>query len=335
MRFRRDGFCSDSLYGLLCALLATSGGCVSKSIHLRAVDGVTGAPVADAAVHQHGARWFAFFPETEPAVTTDAQGEAAVVLNARGTNLVLLRPGYVPTQLAIVPQSSAPRGGTPTTDLINVSPSNYVEFERLASNALVEIELTPTVARTVRVCVRSESALPLQGVEVIAHTGLFLPKDGTEAQWGLPPIQIVATSADGYAEVTVYGGLRNYLYARSVGRDCERISLDEFAANTQVDLTLPNVEFKSAVIRLVDAATGTPIANATVQCGKMFDGVARDPNGWSVRTDASGCTPTVRLPDAHNLSVTASRKGYRSSRKLIAWRLIREGHPIEISIDRE
>lgn len=318
------------------ALLATAFGCVHKPIQVRAVDATTGAPVEGADVRQHGARFFAFFPSTGVAPKTNAEGEVKLVLNARGTSLAILRPGYVPTQVAIVPEpSGCAKVTTPQFTTCEVSPTNCIEFERVAAEATIEVRLTPTVPRTIRVCVRSEQGLPLAGVEVIAHAGLFLPKDGVEAQWGLPPIQCVLTTADGCAEVTAHGGLRNYLYVRAEGCETERRALDCSDASAQIDLTLRVPEFKSAAFRVINAATGAPIKNATVVYGKEFDGLARDPNGWSVETDADGCTTAVRLPDCNNLFVTASCDRFQSSRKVIAWRFVRAGHPIEILLDRK
>ena len=321
---------------VLSAVLATQLGCVHKPIKIRTLDGATGASVEGADVRQHSARLFAFFPSTAPAPKTSAAGEIDLVLNARGTNLAILRPGYVPTQVAIVPEpsgrASAPPSECPTLD---VSPSNCVEFERLAKGTTIEVHLTPTVPRTVRVCVRSELALPLADAEVIAHAGLFLPKDGVEAQWGLPALQRTSTNAHGCAEVTVHGGLRNYLYVRAAGRVSERLSLDAFAAHAQIDVTLRVAEFKAAVVRVIDDATGYPIKNARVELGKELDGIARDPNGWSVQTDTNGCTPAVLLPNANSLSVSASCERFRSSRKMIAWQFVRAGNPIEILLKRK
>lgn len=322
--------------GVLVALLATTLGCVHKPIQVRAVDATTGAPVEGADVRQHGARFFAFFPSTGVAPKTNPDGEVKLVLNARGTSLAILRPGYVPTQVAIVPEPSGCTKVYPQqSTTYEISPTNCIEFEQLAAEATIEVRLTPTVPRTIRVCVRNEQGLPIADVEVISHAGLFLPKDGAEAQWGLPPIQRALTATDGCAEVTVHGGLRNYFYVRAEGCETERRALDFSDLRSQIDLTLRTPEFKSSVVRVINAATGEPIANATVVYGKEFDGIARDPNGWSVETDVTGCTPMVRIPDCNNLFVTASCKTFRSSRKVIAWRFVRAGHPIEILLERK
>ncbi len=332
MRFRVHGL----VVGVWTALLGATLGCVHKPIQLRVVDCATGAPVEGADVRQHGAQLFAFFPSTALAPKTNAEGEVALVLNARGTSLAVLRPGYIPIQVAIVPE---PSGGahhpSPQLAVCEISASNCVEFEQIAPKATIEVRLTPTVPRLVRICVQSEEALPLAGVEVISHAGLFLPKDGVEAQWGLPPIQRAITSADGCVEVTVHGGLRNYLYVRAAGRETERRALDGFDASAQIAVTLRAAEFKSAVFRVVNEATGRPVKNATVEFGKELDGIGRDPNGWSVQTDSSGCTPVVQLPDCTNLIVTGSCERFRSSRKVIAWRFVRVGHPLEILLERK
>ncbi len=324
-----------SLRRLVIVALALVAGCVSKPITIRTLDRETGAPIEGADVRQHGARFFHFFPGTAAAKQTDPEGQLALVLNARATNLAILRPGYIPTQIAIVPRPSGL--GVPPEELgqiVAASPSNYIEFESIAAGSTIEVAIEPTHPRAVRVCVRSESGRLMPGVEVVAHAGLFLPRDGVEARWGLPPIQYVITGGDGCATVTVHEGLRNYLTARAAGFDRERRTLDDVPEHGDVTLTLRSLEFKSVSFRVVDATTGAPIKGASVELGKEMDGITRDPNGWSVQTDATGCTGSVRIPHSHELSVVASKVKYRSNRRLMRWQFVGEGHCIELALER-
>jgi len=79
--------------------------------------------------------------------------------------------------------------------------------------------------------------------------------------------------------------------------------------------------------------TGVPIKGADVEIGKKFDGIARDPNGWSVKTDANGCTPVVLVQNIQDLVVTASREKYLMKRTLMNWSLASVTKPFEIELN--
>ncbi len=317
------------------ALLFTLG-CVSKPIQIRTLDAVTGTPVANVDIRQHGVRFFSFFPSKAKAPKTDAEGQLDLVLNSRSTCLAVLRPGYVPVQVSIVPE---PKGRSPKLEasalLVDISPANCVEFERLADHAIVEVRLTPIVDEKVRVTVRDEQGAPLVNVDVILETGLFLPKDGEEGEWGRPPIERVVTDASGCATVTAHVGLRNYLYVRMIGRESQRIALERLSDRKNIAVTLRAVSCKSVVLRVVDGKSGAPIAGADVELGKEFDGIARDPNGWSVKTDANGCTSLVSVPDFGQLVVAASAEKYLMRRQVLNWQSLDAKKPFEIELSRK
>lgn len=321
---------------LLLFVLIFSLGCISKPIQIHTLDAVTGAPIANVDIRQHGARFFHFIPESGKAPKTNANGQLDLVLNARATSLAVLRPGYVPTQVSIVP---APEGraaeSQPRLMVADISPSNYIEFESLADHAILKVRLTPTVDEQVKVCVRNEQGMPLAKVEVIVETVLFLPKDGLEGEWGRPPIQRLATDASGCAVMTAHLGLQNYIYLRMIGCESQRIALERLVERKSIEAVLRSVTCKPAVIRVIDCKTGAPIAGAAVELGKEFDGVARDPNGWSVKTDANGCTPQVSMPDFAHLIVAASAEKYFMRRQVLNWKALDAKKPFEIGLDRK
>lgn len=317
-------------------LLAFAGGCVSKPVQLHVLDSATGNPIADVDVRQHGARFFQFIPRKGDAPKTDGDGRIDLVLNARGTSLALLRPGYVPTGLSIVPE---PKGSAKSLEppllKVDVSPENSIDFERLADHAVIDVRLNRIVPWQLRLCVRDEAGAALPAAEAIVETGLFLPKDGTESEWGRPPIQRLETDATGCVVVTAHRGLRNYLYVRMVGRATQRIALDRLDGNERLDVTLARVASKPAILRAIDGNSGAPIANATVELGKQFDGIARDPNGWSVKTDANGCTPEVLVPDMDQIVVSVSGERFRARRQVLCWQSLGTKRPIQIALDRK
>ncbi len=321
---------------LIVFALVFASGCISKPIQICTLDAVTGAPIADVDIRQHSVRFFSFFPKKGKAPKTDADGKLDLVLKSRSTCLAVLRPGYVPTQVSIIPE---PKGRLPklepTTLEIDISPLNSVEFESLADRAVVKVQLIPIVQEMVRVTVRDEQGAPLEHVEVILETSLFLPKDGVEAEWGLPPIERIATDASGNANVTAHRGLKNYIYVRMLGRESQRVALDRLADRKNVDITLRSISSKLAVIRVIDSESGSPIAGADVELGKQFDGIGRDPNGWSVKTDANGCTPQVLMPNFSDLIVTASAEKYQARRSSLLWTSLSTEKPFEIKLDRK
>ena len=328
---------SPNLAGILIvSVLLIASGCVSKPIQIRTLDATTGAPVADVDIRQHGVRWFSFFPKKGKAPKTDAQGQLDLVLNSRSTCLAVLRPGYVPTQVSIVtePQGRLPKL-EPISLLVDISPINYVEFESLADLAVVQVRLIPIVQEKVRVKVRDEQGTPLANVDVILETGLFLPKDGVEGEWGRPPIEQIVTDASGVAVMTAHIGLRNYIYVRMLGRESQRVAFERLADRKNIDITLRSIASKPAIIRVIDGKSGAPIAGADVELGKQFDGIARDPNGWSVKTDANGCTPQVSIPDFSELIVTASAEKYLMRRRALIWQAVDAKKPVEIELDRK
>ena len=323
---------------VICILFALvlAPGCVSKPIQIRTLDGVTGAPVADVDIRQHGVRWFSFFPKKGKAPKTNADGQLDLVLNSRSTCLAVLRPGYVPTQVSIVPE---PEGRLPklkpTLLVADISPINCVEFESLADLAVVEVRLTPIIQEKVRISVRDDQGVPLANVDVILETGLFLPKDGVEGEWGRPPIERIVTNASGVAVVTVHIGLRNYIYVRMLGRESQRIAFERLADRKNIDITLRSIASKRAIIRVIDGKSGAPIAGANVELGKQFDGIPCDPNGWTVKTDVNGCTPQVSIPDFSELIVTASAEKYLMRRRALIWQAVDAKKPVEIELDRK
>lgn len=328
---------SPNLAGIfIVSVLLIASGCVSKPIQIRTLDATTGAPVADVDIRQHGVRWFSFFPKKGKAPKTDAQGQLDLVLNSRSTCLAVLRPGYVPTQVSIVPE---PQGRLPKLEpislLVDISPINYVEFESLADLAVVQVRLIPIVQEKVRVKVRDEQGTPLANVDVILETGLFLPKDGVEGEWGRPPIEQIVTDASGVAVMTAHIGLRNYIYVRMLGRESQRVAFERLADRKNIDITLRSIASKPAIIRVIDGKSGAPIAGAHVELGKQFDGIARDPNGWTVKTDVNGCTPQVPIPDFSELIVTASAEKYLMRRRALIWQAVDAKKPVEIELDRK
>ncbi len=310
-------------------------GCVSKPVQIHVLDDASGAPIANASILQHGARFLDFIPRSGDAIRTNDDGRADLVLNARGTSLALLRAGYVPTGLSIVPAPRGAKSANPTPVMhVDASPQNYLEFESLAPHALIDVRLTPIVPWQIRICVRDERGAPLPAAEAIVETGLFLPKDGTEGEWGRPPLLRLVTDASGCTVVTAHRGLRNYLYVRMAGRMSERIALDALEGTAEVAVTLQQVEFKPVILRVVDGATGAPIEFAVVELGKQFDGIARDPNGWSVKTDANGCTPTVSVPDLDCLVVTVASAKFHARREPLCWKALGTVRPTELKLDR-
>ena len=308
-------------------------GCVSKPIQIHTIDAANGAPIADVDVRQHGARFFRFMPKKGKAPKTNADGRIDLVLDAKGTNLALLRTGYVPTQVVIVPE---PQGranpAKPTATEVDISPANYVEFESLADGAVITVRLSAIVDEPVRVCVRNDQGVLLADAEVVLESALFLLKDGSESEWGLPPMQRAVTDRTGCVTMTAYRGLRNFLYVRMLGCETQRISLERAAERSTVQVVLRKVESKPTIIRVIDMKTGVPIKGADVEIGKKFDGIARDPNGWSVKTDANGCTPVVLVQNIQDLVVTASSEKYLMKRTLMNWSLASVTKPFEIEL---
>ena len=120
-----------------------------------------------------------------------------------------------------------------------------------------------------------------------------------------------------------------------LGRESQRIAFERLTDRKNIDITLRSIASKPAVIRVIDGKSGAPIAGADVELGKQFDGIARDPNGWKVKTDVNGCTPQVLIPDFSELIVTASAEKYLMRRRALIWQAVDAKKPIEIELDRK
>jgi len=328
------GRCSGWV-GAIAALFAV--GCISKPVQLRVLRADSGAPIVGAEIRQHGARFLRFFPKRDavPRVT-DADGIASLVLDARGTSLAVLCPGFVPVQVSIVPE---PRGCTepskPIEREVTVSADLCVPFESLADRARLDVNLQPLHASPRPICVRDESGDAMVGATVMVECSLFLPIDGAEGSWGLPPAQRLTTAADGCVQAQCFQPLRAYAHVRLAGYAPARMRIDSEADGATCVLQLRRLQWKKNSLRVVDAKTDAPIAAAAVQFGKELDGVPRDPNGWIVACDALGTTPPVDLPDVDPLVLTVSAKGYRTAKCVLRWSSIRAGRPVELVLERQ
>ena len=296
--------------GVVVALALSA--CFPKPLDLQVQDADTGAPIEGVAMHKHAISLLTLLPSKQEPVRSQPDGSARVWVPPLNTNITMLRPGYEPASVAVfkkeVPASM--RGDADRPRLV---------FEELKDGSVVEMRMKPCSRTPVEVTVvDAESGRPLEGVQVLARTFLYLPAPGLEQGWGFPDLQDAATDASGHASIDRISGFRNRITARMAGRADAHADLRGDATGP-VTLRSRELRWKTVRFEVLDEKRGTPVPGAWIALEEPRTGLPPDPNAFAACTGMDGLTPPVRVPDEVPLVVQVSAPGHHDRREALDW----------------
>ena len=302
---------------------------------------MSGALIASDAVH-----WFSILPDHWNPESTDADGCATLTLRSERTQVAVLREGYEPRTFVVVPGGAKPLALEPIPQ-VDAPPieraevdSSVVDFESLDSKHQLLIPLTRCRREPVTIQVMSPSGHPLEAVEILASSFLYLPMIGIEPKWGRLPLEVCRTDSAGRAEIHWTSGFENRACIRAKGMQEIRIALRDPATSSAqegvdtVRVQLAPLESRRIRFRVLDAKSRKPVGGAVVTADEARDGLPPSEDCFKVESQSDGITPEVLLQGPNPVRLSVHALGYRVGLLSPSTSLYEDGETITIWLSK-